>query len=219
MRAYVFWHQPRPGSDLRNYELAVRDFHEALRRASDSVEGFMESHAHRLDGAPWLPAGVAYEDWYLIASSAALDPLDRAAISVRARPAHDRVAAMAGGCAGGLYRLLRSPAGGDAVPGAPAADDREPPGPDADAAAPAPRDVAPRAASTCIWLRKPDGWSYDAFHADLDRLRPALSTVWQRQMVLGPAPEYAVVVPGHEPPPPFPENWNPIVIRRVRVDG
>lgn len=104
MRAYVFWHQPRPGSDLRNYELAVRDFHEALRRASDSVEGFMESHAHRLDGAPWLPAGVAYEDWYLIASSAALDPLDRAAISVRARAAHDRVAAMAGGCAGGLYR-------------------------------------------------------------------------------------------------------------------
>lgn len=40
MRAYVFWHQPRPGSDLRNYELAVHDFHEALRRASDSVEGF-----------------------------------------------------------------------------------------------------------------------------------------------------------------------------------
>lgn len=180
MRAYVFWHQPRPGSDLLDYELALRDFHEALRCASESVEGFIESSAHRLDGASWLPGGVAYEDWYLIASAAALDPLDRAAISVRARAAHDRVAAMAGGGVGGLYRILREPVEGAAVRGASAAGDPGSHGPDVDAAAPASRDVAPGPASTCIWLGKPDGWSYDAFHADLDRLRPALSTVWQR---------------------------------------
>ncbi len=54
MRAYVFWHRPRPGTDLRAYEVALRDFHEALGRAG-AVEGFIASESHRLDGAPWLP--------------------------------------------------------------------------------------------------------------------------------------------------------------------
>jgi hypothetical protein len=44
------------------------------------------------------------------------------------------------------------------------------------------------------WVSKPDGLSYDAF---LDSVRA--STVWQRQMVLGPAPEFCLVEPDGRP--------------------
>jgi hypothetical protein len=43
------------------------------------------------------------------------------------------------------------------------------------------------------WLAKPDGVDYPAFHAELDRLLASGGQAWQRQLVLGPAPEYAVV--------------------------
>ncbi|HEX6940567.1 MAG TPA: hypothetical protein VF158_14215 [Longimicrobiales bacterium] len=186
MLAYVFWHYARPGADLHAYEAALRDFHELLGGCGS--EGFIESRAYGIDGAPWLPAGPAYEDWYLLEGSAALDPLDRAAVGVRARGAHDRVAAMAGGGAGGLYRRWRAGAA-----------------------------AGPDAVSTCLWVRKPAGASYAAFHDDLDRIVPAEADIWQRQMVLGPAPEYAIVLPGDGPVPGVPAAWEPIAVRRRRV--
>ncbi|MBV9007496.1 MAG: hypothetical protein JO181_22710 [Solirubrobacterales bacterium] len=45
--------------------------------------------------------------------------------------------------------------------------------------------------STTRWLNKPGGESYDAF---LDSVRAP--TVWQRQMLLGPAPEFCLVESG-----------------------
>ncbi|MGH2946685.1 MAG: hypothetical protein ACRDPC_10590, partial [Solirubrobacteraceae bacterium] len=42
------------------------------------------------------------------------------------------------------------------------------------------------------WLSKPPGTAYPAFHAELER---EAGQAWQRQMTLGPAPEYAVVGP------------------------
>lgn len=198
MQAYVFWHQPRPETNIREYEHTLRDFHEALGRV-DAAEGYIASQVYRIADVPWLPPGTGYEDWYLIENSAALDSLERAAVSVHARAAHDRVARMAESGAGGLYRLLRA-RNEELAP--------EPPTPDAPA----------RETSTCIWISKPHGWEYGEFHDDLDRLRPAAASVWQRQMVLGPAPEYAVIVPEGEPVPEFPESWSPIVIRRIRID-
>jgi hypothetical protein len=44
-------------------------------------------------------------------------------------------------------------------------------------------------ATRTSWLAKPDGLDREGFHAQLDG--PGRS-VWMRQMVLGPAPEYAV---------------------------
>ncbi|HEX7117428.1 MAG TPA: hypothetical protein VF212_01485 [Longimicrobiales bacterium] len=184
MRAYVFWHYPRPDADLREYERSLRDFHATLAGAGS--DGFVESGAHAVEGAPWLPTGAGYEDWYLVESSAALDPLDEAAVSTRTRASHDRVARMADGGAGGVYRLRRD--------GGPAAE-----------------------TSTCIWVRKPAGHAYDAFHADLERRLPADASVWQRQMVLGPAPEYGIVLPGDVTDPPVPDAWTPVVVRRRRV--
>lgn len=51
----------------------------------------------------------------------------------------------------------------------------------------APLHAAEPVAGEVSWLAKPEGVSYLDFHAQL-----AGRPVWQRQMVLGPAPEYVV---------------------------
>jgi hypothetical protein len=51
----------------------------------------------------------------------------------------------------------------------------------------APLHGAEPVAGEVSWLAKPEGMSYVEFHAQLAGRR-----VWQRQMVLGPAPEYVV---------------------------
>jgi hypothetical protein len=59
------------------------------------------------------------------------------------------------------------------------------------------------AAGEVVWLAKPDGMSYADFHAELAE-RPA----WQRQMTLGPAPEYVVEKP---------VRWPAIIVRREQL--
>ena len=114
MLAYVFWHWPRPATDVDTYESAQRRFHDAL--AGEPSAGFRGSFSHALAGAPWANAGGdAYEDWYLVDDSAALDPLNAAAISFGRQAPHDAAAALAAGGTAGLYRLRlgsldRSPA-------------------------------------------------------------------------------------------------------------
>ena len=101
MLAYVFWHIPAAHVSRDAYEQALRNFHQHL--AAAAVPGFIRSEAHRLESVPWLSGSPAYEDWYLIADSAALDPLEAAAVGARMGPSHDAVAAMAAAGAGGLY--------------------------------------------------------------------------------------------------------------------
>ena len=113
MLAYVFWHWPRADVPAAAYEALQRPFHEALRGAPPA--GFLGSRVLALGGAPWAGEGRdAYEDWYLVEGSAALDPLNEAAVSAPRRGAHDAAAAAAAGGTAGLYRLrLGSP---DQVP-------------------------------------------------------------------------------------------------------
>jgi hypothetical protein len=54
----------------------------------------------------------------------------------------------------------------------------------------------PAAPVACAaWLAKPEGTSYESFIGELTATVPD-ATVWQRQMVLGPAPEFAVLATG-----------------------
>lgn len=101
--AYVFWHQPRPGTAATEYETLLRAFHDTL--ATTPPDGFLGSVAFRLPGASWAPSGPVYEDWYLLSGSAALDPLNAAAVSGAHRRPHDTVAAFARWGTAGLYRL------------------------------------------------------------------------------------------------------------------
>jgi hypothetical protein len=135
--------------------------------AGRNPPGFRSSLVFRLQAAPWIPAGRAgYEDWYLLKDSAALDGLNEAAVSGACQAPHDRVARRAEGGAGGLYRQR-----GGAPPGA--------------------------GGQLALWFSKPPGISYDELYA---LLRPwtdqAGLALWQRQLVLGPAPEFYLLAPG-----------------------
>ncbi len=126
-------------------------------------DGFLDSVCFSIPGAGWVPEGrPAYEDWYRIESSAVLDRLDHAAVSPPHQAPHDAIAREVSGGAGGLYRLR----GGKRLDG------------------------KVRFAS---WFRKPPGMAYEALY---ELLRPLTSsdeaTLWGRQMVLGPAPEFCL---------------------------
>ncbi len=103
MLAYVFWHVPRAGIARRDYELAHRGFHEALHQAP--VAGNIGARVYRLESIPWLEMAPGYEDWHLLDGSAALDPLNAAAVSSHRELPHDRIAALAGAGTAGLYGL------------------------------------------------------------------------------------------------------------------
>jgi len=96
MLAYVFSHRAAPGTDLIAYEAGLRLFHAALEEARPA--GFISSNTYRY--------GAGYSDWYLIEDSAALDTLNRAAVSgARSRP-HDDLARSALDGSGKLLSLV-----------------------------------------------------------------------------------------------------------------
>jgi hypothetical protein len=101
--AYVFWHAPAAGSDGAAYEDALRGFHAVLR--DDPPDGFVRSAALRVTGAPWLPGGAGYEDWYLVEGFTDLGQLNEAAVTGRRRAPHDDVAVRSAYGAGGVYAL------------------------------------------------------------------------------------------------------------------
>lgn len=104
MLAYVFWHWPRAGIAATAYEQAQRGFHAALGAAPPPA--FLRSCSFAVRGAPWAANGAeAYEDWYLVEGSAALDPLNDAAITASRQAPHDAAAALAAGGTAGLYSL------------------------------------------------------------------------------------------------------------------
>src|SRR3954466_6068170 len=104
MLAYVFWHTPAPSADLERYERLLIDFHKTL--SAHAPGGFRTSLVFRIANAPWIGAGGnAYEDWYVIDNSAALDAINDAAVSGPRKAPHDLVASFAASGAAGLYRL------------------------------------------------------------------------------------------------------------------
>src|SRR6185295_587396 len=91
MLAYVFWHWPQPVIARGAYEEHLREFQQTL--AANKSSGFQQSVVFRIRGASWLNTSEeAYEEWYLLDDSAAMDP-------------HNKVAREAADGTGGLYRL------------------------------------------------------------------------------------------------------------------
>lgn len=104
MLAYVFWHWPLATVDRADYESRQRAFHAAL--AADPSPGFRLSVSWAIAGAPWAANGApAYEDWYITDGSAALEPLNAAAVSASRSAPHDAAAAGAAGGTAALYTL------------------------------------------------------------------------------------------------------------------
>ena len=164
MLAYVFWHCPSDGTSRDAYERGLAAFHRALRDAPP--RGFRRSAVSRARGMPWLPTdGPGYEDWYLVDDSAALDPLNEAAVSGARKAPHDEVARLAVAGAGGLYGLRAGSADGAAAQFA--------------AWFAKPQGMSYEALDALLrsWLAR-DGVG-----------------LWRRQMVLGPTPEFCLRSP------------------------
>lgn len=169
MLGYLFWHAPAQAEDTERYEQALEAFHRSL--AHRPPFGFEGSAAFRIDEAPWpdAPAGACagYEDWYLVADFAALGVLNEAAVASGHRTSHERVAKRLGRGTGGMYRLIEGELSGA------------------------------RALAECThatWVAPAAG----AAGADIgsllgDGIDPRRGSVWQRQLVLGPAPEFCVL--------------------------
>jgi hypothetical protein len=213
--AYLFWHRPREGVPAGDYERALETFHRSLYRRPPA--GMTALASYRLAELPWqardTPAGPpdaiaqdppeglclapAYEDWYLVADYGSLGVLNEAAAGRGHRSRHDDVAALAGPGAGGVYALL------EGEPGAPAL----------------------AAAGVAVWVvTRPQASVAGALAHGLgpaellgDGMDGATSSLWRRQLVLGPAPEFCLVAP--EPPPGaregrLPRGWSAHVLAR-----
>jgi hypothetical protein len=127
--------------------------------------GFRRSSSARVKGAPWIPRLEGYEDFYLVEDFAALGILNDAAVEGSRKEPHDRAAAVAAGGAGGLYRLIAG-------------------------------DPALIASTYAYWFGKPAGMTYAELTVLLAPVTAAPGVaLWQRQMVLGPAPEYCLESP------------------------
>ena len=104
MLAYIFWHWPQANVDPAVYRTHLSAFHDILAR--NSSQGFHHSTVFQIPKVPWLKAnGAAFEDWYLVENSSALDPLEAAAVSGACEEPHNRVAREAADGTAGLYRL------------------------------------------------------------------------------------------------------------------
>ena len=134
--------------------------------ATARLPGLVDTVASCVDGARWLPENTpTYEDWYRVGDFADLGALNEGAVADACRASHDAAARLAAGGIGGLYRLAR---GAEAPPTQPVA----------------------------AWLAKPAGTSYATFFAALaDWTDRAGTSLWQRQMTLGPTPEFCLLSP------------------------
>lgn len=104
MLAYVFWHWPQSEVDAETYVDHLVAFHRTLN--ANKPDGFHGSRVFRINGVSWLDTkGDAYEDWYLLDDSAALDRINDAAISGPCEAPHTLVAREAAGGTAGLYRV------------------------------------------------------------------------------------------------------------------
>jgi hypothetical protein len=151
--------------------------------------GFLRSACYRTGRLPWMDSDLAYEDWYLIEDYTALGVLGEAAVAHGHRSAHQRLARVTHNGAGGLYRLCE----GDPEIGG---------------------------AQTSIWVT-PARLSEQSAVAGLlmaDGTDPADCSLWRRELVLGPAPEYCILAserPAGTSPERLPENWLAFVDERV----
>jgi hypothetical protein len=199
--AYVFWHRPRDPSAVAVYEEALLGFHRSLARSLPV--GTKASATFRVPELPWLTktafetqggsldgGAAGYEDWYLIEDFAALGVLNEAAVGRGHLTSHDQVANRLGSGAGGLYGLIEGEPSAEALGGA----------------------------TTAVWVGRPAGSKRHALDELLgDGMNPVVASLWRRQLVFGPAPEFCLLtseIPSGVSPTRMPEGWSATILER-----
>jgi hypothetical protein len=153
----------------------ANDYERALTRFHHSLTenppvGFCSSLTLRAAELGWLAGeGLGYEDWYLVENWTALGVLEAAAVSRGHAGAHEGAARAMGRGTGAVYRLLE----GSAALGETA---------------------------LAVWVSRPPGGG-DPGIAELleDGFDPARSALFQRCLVLGPAPELCLLTAERDP--------------------
>ena len=155
----------------REAQIEARIYQEHLIRFHETLSahkphGFLSSRVLVLEQAPWIGRSEkTYEDWYIVENSGALDLLNEGAVSGFRKKPHHQVAQRADGGIGGLYRLQA----GDV------------------------NSIAPHV--TC-WFAKPSGMTYETLYETLEPTMQHMGgSLWQRHMVLSPAPEFCYQSP------------------------
>jgi hypothetical protein len=174
MLAYVFWHWPKPDVVKDTYRDNLLAFHDTLAR--NRPDGFEQSVVFTIKNPSWLETSEdAYEEWYLLRSSAALDQLNHAAVSGPCEEPHNRVARDAASGIAGLYRLRQG------------------------------QHTSLSSSKFAVWFAKPNGVSYPDFYAQLQTLSVSAGVgLWGRQMTLGPTSEFCLLSRDqHSLPPGF----------------
>jgi hypothetical protein len=190
MLAYVFWHRPLDDSALEAYERAQIAFHRSLAHAPPI--GFAGSACYRATELPWLGGLAGYEDWYFVEDYTALGVLNEAAVGRGHRTVHDDLARRFGSGAGGLYGLIEG----------------DPP-------------IHPGAfeeASVAVWVARSPGVRRRALGELLgDGMDPRHASLWRRQLVFGPAPEFCLLgpeSPAGVAPARLPDGWTATISER-----
>ncbi|HUB35938.1 MAG TPA: hypothetical protein VL972_03880 [Solirubrobacteraceae bacterium] len=182
--AYLFWHRPRDAAAAAEYERAQIAFHRSLARTPPA--GFRGSAVFRVAALPWPWSAAAaqeraprdrlggYEDWYLLEDYTALGVLNEAAVGRGHRSPHDAVAGRMGAGTGGLYGLVEGQMAGSLGE-----------------------------QTSVVWVARPPGAVKRGLRellADMlvDGATPGTASLWRRQFVLGPAPEYCLLHGGGE---------------------
>jgi hypothetical protein len=153
--------------------------------------GFVRSVSFAVPAPNWLGELPAFEDWYVVEDMAALGVLNEAAIGRGHRSLHDAAARAAGPGTGAIYRLLEGSADFETT-------------------------------RVAVWIETPRGVESPLLAAllgdgmDLQRA----GGLWQRQLALGPAPEYCVLAaepPDGVAPTRLQRGWSATVTQRTPI--
>jgi hypothetical protein len=152
--------------------------------------GFVRSTSFHAPAPNWLGDAPAFEDWYVIEDFAALGVLNEAAVGRGHLSAHDAAARQAGPGSGSIYRLLEGTATLAQV-------------------------------RVAVWIEKPRGVEAPLLAALLgDGMDGEHAGLWQRQLALGPAPEYCVLAaeaPTGVGAARLPRGWSATVADRAPI--
>lgn len=139
--------------------------------AHDPPSGLTGNATLRADALTWLAGeGQGYEDWYTVEGWSALGVLEAAAVSRGHESAHRDAARRAGVGTAAVYRLIEGA-------------------------------LEPARAQLAAWVGRPAA-NDDPSLAQLlgDGVPPSEGSLWQRCLVLGPAPEFCLLLGAEELP-------------------
>ncbi len=175
--------------------VAPEGYAAAIRRFHRSIAarppgGFVRSLSFHAPAPNWLGDTAAFEDWYVVEDFAALGVLNEAAVGRGHLSAHDAAARQAGPGSGSVYRLLEGTA-------------------------------TLEQARVAVWIEKPRGVESPLLAALLgDGMDGEHAGLWQRQLALGPAPEYCVLA-GEAPTgvgaARLPRGWSATIADRTPI--